>query len=167
MGTTHFPDASMCAIGNHVGIDNTPNERVLTNIQYVEDKLEEARKILSDYFGHDTPIFVKYGYRCPALNVAVGSTSKTSAHLEGLAADTYYRGHEIDSIAAILMQHPTFMEGIDQLIIERGCLHFGLPCAASKYLPRHELRHDRMVAGVRQYPLITIWHRAPVANPND
>ena len=40
---------------------------------------------------------------------------------------------------------------IDQLCVEGGCLHLGRP------LPRHEVRGDVTVNGVRRYPLLGIW----------
>ena len=157
MSTEHFQDEDMNTVGIHTTITNIVPDELKLNIQKVEEKLEEARAILTEYFGHDTPIIVAYGYRGPALNAAVGG-SVTSAHMEGLAADTHYIGHDPDEISSILMQHPTFMAGIDQLIIEHGCLHYGLPCKASDYLPRHQLRHDHLDHGVRTYPLVTLWH---------
>jgi hypothetical protein len=160
MPTEHFKDEEMTTTGTHGDVYNVPTDEQLANVHRVEEKLEEARAILTDYFGLETPVFVTYGYRSARLNALVGG-SPTSAHMEGLAADTRYRTHTVDSVAAILMQHPSFMNGIDQLIIERGCLHFGLPCHASNYAPRHELRHDSIVNGVRTYPLVSVWH--PVA----
>jgi len=156
MEITHFTEADFNTVGIHTNLSNIVPEEFKKNFQIVGEKLEEARKILSDYFGHDTPIIVAYWYRGPALNAAVGG-SITSAHMEGLAVDTHYIGHDVDEIASILMQHSTFMAGIDQLIIEHGCLHYGLPCKASDYLPRHQLRHDHLDHGVRTYPLVSVW----------
>lgn len=63
------------------GIDNTPSEEVKANlaalIENVLDPLREA---------YGKPIYVNSGYRCPALNKAVGGVSN-SEHLIGCAAD--------------------------------------------------------------------------------
>ncbi len=45
------------------------------------DLLEPARALVG-------PLRVNSGYRCPGLNAAIGG-SKTSAHMQGLAADVY------------------------------------------------------------------------------
>lgn len=62
-------------------IDNTPSESVKVNLnRLVENVLDPLR----EKWGK--PIHVNSGYRCPALNKAVGG-SKTSDHLYGQAAD--------------------------------------------------------------------------------
>lgn len=63
------------------GIDNTPNPDVIKNL---ESLVEHILDPLREKFGK--PITVNSGYRCPALNKAVGG-SKTSHHMTGLAAD--------------------------------------------------------------------------------
>lgn len=63
------------------GIDNTPNPDVIKNL---ESLVEHILDPLREKFGK--PITVNSGYRCPALNKAVGG-SKTSHHMIGLAAD--------------------------------------------------------------------------------
>src|SRR5687767_12880711 len=63
------------------GIDNTPAPAVVRNLRKLAVLLERVR-VLLDW----APILVSSGYRCPALNVAVGG-SKNSAHMAGLAAD--------------------------------------------------------------------------------
>jgi len=64
-----------------LGIDNTPNENQMRNLvllcNYV---LEPLRDILG------VPIYVNSGYRCPALNAAIGS-NPSSQHMLGQAAD--------------------------------------------------------------------------------
>lgn len=63
------------------GIDNTPNPDIIKNL---ESLVEHILDPLREKFGK--PIIVNSGYRCPALNKAVGG-SKTSHHMTGLAAD--------------------------------------------------------------------------------
>ena len=64
-----------------LGINNTPNSEIVNNLtQLVECVLDPLRE------RYGKPIYVNSGYRCSALNKAVGG-SKTSHHLLGLAAD--------------------------------------------------------------------------------
>ena len=62
-------------------IDNTPTDHeIIENIQYTMEYLNKVR----EEFGE--PIYVNSGYRCKALNEAVGG-SKNSYHMTGLAVD--------------------------------------------------------------------------------
>lgn len=64
-----------------MGIDNTPTDHeIIENIQYTMEYLNKVR----EEFGE--PIYVNSGYRCKALNEAVGG-SKNSYHMTGLAVD--------------------------------------------------------------------------------
>ncbi|MCI9608119.1 MAG: peptidase M15 [Muribaculaceae bacterium] len=63
------------------GIDNTPTEEAKRNLtRLVDDVLDPLRKAWG------RPLVVSSGYRCPALNAAVGG-SRTSHHMRGMAAD--------------------------------------------------------------------------------
>lgn len=63
------------------GIDNTPSAEVVKNLtQLVDVVLDPLRK------NWGAPLRVNSGYRCPALNKAVGGSAK-SDHLYGYAAD--------------------------------------------------------------------------------
>lgn len=67
-------------------IDNTPTPEVVDNLRALcRDVLEPARLA----FG--SPIYITSGYRCQALNKAVGG-KPTSQHLRGEAADLQVRG---------------------------------------------------------------------------
>ena len=63
------------------GIDNTIPEEAKANIQ---DLVEDIVQPIRDAYGK--PITVTSGYRCEALNAAVGGAA-TSAHTKGLACD--------------------------------------------------------------------------------
>lgn len=63
-----------------LGIDNTPAEGVRANLQIAANGMELVRELLGE------PIRVNSGYRCAALNRAIGG-AKASAHLDGLAVD--------------------------------------------------------------------------------
>ena len=72
--------ASQTAIRS--GINNTPTDPViLANLKKTAELLEEIRTLLGS-----RPILISSGYRCLALNTAIGSKS-TSAHVQGQAAD--------------------------------------------------------------------------------
>lgn len=63
-------------------IDNTPNQTAIDNLtKLIEIVLDPLR----EWYGK--PIKVNSGYRCEALNKAVGSKTKKSQHLYGEAAD--------------------------------------------------------------------------------
>lgn len=66
---------------NARGIDNTPTEEVKENLQALIDNVLDP---LREAYGK--PIYVNSGYRCPALNKAVGGVSN-SEHRTGNAAD--------------------------------------------------------------------------------
>ena len=63
-------------------IDNTPNQTVIDSLTKL---IEAVLDPLREWYGK--PIRVNSGYRCKALNKAVGSKAKNSQHLYGEAAD--------------------------------------------------------------------------------
>ena len=63
------------------GIDNTPSQEVIDNLTKL---IEAVLDPLREWFGK--PITVNSGYRCEALNKAVGG-SNTSDHVTGRATD--------------------------------------------------------------------------------
>lgn len=64
-----------------MGLDNTPSFGIVANLEeLVENFLDPLRE------AYGKPIKVTSGYRCQALNKAVGGSS-TSVHLIGYAAD--------------------------------------------------------------------------------
>lgn len=63
------------------GIDNTPSQSHISNIQYLCLHILEPLRM---HF--NTPIIISSGYRCPLLNHAVGGVN-SSNHLTGCAAD--------------------------------------------------------------------------------
>jgi zinc D-Ala-D-Ala carboxypeptidase len=79
----HFTLEEMIASQEAVrrGIDNTPPPDVLENLRQTCAKMEEVRTILGN-----RPIHVNSGFRCLALNTAIGG-SATSAHMTGHAVD--------------------------------------------------------------------------------
>ena len=70
------------------GINNIPTPEqsdIFCNLQKLAETLEQVRMIF------DKPIHINSGYRCPALNKAVGGV-RNSAHLTGFAADIHING---------------------------------------------------------------------------
>jgi len=92
---------------NH--IDNTPSPEVVSNLRALcRNVLEPARVA----FG--APIYVTSGYRCPALNAAVGG-KPTSQHLRGEAADLQVQGvKNLRKLYKVIKDHGVF----DQLLYE-------------------------------------------------
>ena len=69
------------ATATRLGIDNTPDEKVLNCIQALVDNVLEPLRV---HYGR--PIIITSGYRCPKLNKVVGGSS-TSQHVIGQAVD--------------------------------------------------------------------------------
>lgn len=65
------------------GIDNTPNEQVISNLKFL---CEQVLEPLRQHF--NVPIIIGSGYRCPTLNKVVGGV-KNSQHQYGEAADIH------------------------------------------------------------------------------
>lgn len=95
---------------NRLGIDNEPNESVVVHLIELIEVLDSIRR------GWGSPIKVNSGYRCPALNDAVGGSS-SSVHQLGWAADLYPCNGNFDGFVAYVRKwartHP-----FDQILIE-------------------------------------------------
>jgi zinc D-Ala-D-Ala carboxypeptidase len=78
--TAHFALEEL-ACTQHREFDNTPPPEVVGTLRTTAARMEDVRRRLGDRV-----ISVSSGYRCPALNRAVGG-SRTSAHLTGDAVD--------------------------------------------------------------------------------
>ena len=90
-------------------IDNTPSQEVVDNLRALcRNVLEPAR------VAYGEPIYITSGYRCPALNKAVGG-KPTSQHLRGEAADLQVRGvKNLRKLYNAILDHGVF----DQLLFE-------------------------------------------------
>lgn len=100
------------------GIDNTPTQAIIQNLRRTAEQLEVVRTLLGG-----KPILISSGYRCPALNAAVGG-SKNSSHMLGLAVDFTCPafGSVFETAKAIAESDIDF----DQLIYEFGTwVHLG------------------------------------------
>ena len=90
-------------------IDNMPTPDVVDNLRNLcSNVLEPARVSFC------APIYITSGYRCPALNKAVGG-KPTSQHLRGEAADLQVRGIEnLRKLYKLIRDNGVF----DQLLYE-------------------------------------------------
>lgn len=110
-----------------MGIDNTPSFEVV-------DHLQELVSTILDPLRRDwgSPIKVTSGYRCPALNKAVGGSSN-SAHKCGYAADIQPVNGELDKFINFckdwFKSHKDILSW-DQVILEKSVytqwVHIGL-----------------------------------------
>ncbi len=93
-------------------IDNTASQDIVAALRQTAGLLEQVRGVLGS-----VPLIITSGYRCPALNAAVGGVAD-SAHVKGLAADIVCPsfGTSLAVCRAISQSNITF----DQLIHEHG-----------------------------------------------
>lgn len=100
------------------GIDNTPDEAVVANLKRLAERLELVRAIFN------SPVVISSGYRCPALNKAVGGVPN-SAHMTGCAADFIVPG--MGAPLQIAQRITKYDIPFDQLINEYGqWVHFAI-----------------------------------------
>lgn len=115
----HFPLSELTAsqTATRRGLDNTPPAAVLVNLSRLAVLMEQVRLLANG------PIRVSSGYRCPALNRAIGG-SATSAHVHGLAADIIAPGMTPQRLAQLIRDSGLVY---DQLILEFDrWVHIGL-----------------------------------------
>jgi hypothetical protein len=112
--TAHFALEEL-ACTQHRELDNTPPPEVVATLRLTAARLEDVRRRLGGRV-----ISVSSGYRCPALNRAVGGAA-TSAHLTGHAADfnCYGFGDPLAVCRALAASDLAF----DQLIEEGTWVH--------------------------------------------
>lgn len=107
----YFTISELCAsdVAKAKGIDNTPTSAIKSNLEkLIVNMLNPIRE------KYGKPIKISSGYRCAALNSAVGGT-KTSQHLKGEAADLVCAG---SGKLADIMRAAIAVGGYDQLIWE-------------------------------------------------
>lgn len=107
--------ASVTATLNKV--DNTPTAQAVANLSRLAAMLELVRTLCGD-----RPVQVLSGYRSPALNKMVGG-SRTSAHMQGRAADIIVSGVTPLEVARRIEASEL---AYDQLIYERTWVHLGI-----------------------------------------
>lgn len=100
------------------GIDNTPPADVLPNLVRLAQLLELVREMLGQ------ALIITSGYRCPAVNRAVGGSSM-SAHCEGRAADFIVPAYGTPQVIAKRIARSPL--AFDQLIYEGTWCHIAVP----------------------------------------
>ena len=93
------------------GIDNTPPPEIVENLKRLAAGLDAVRELLG------APLEISSGYRCAALNAAVGG-SGASQHMLGLAADFECPGFGTPLEVARAIQRSGI--AFDQCILEYG-----------------------------------------------
>ena len=101
------------------GINNTPPEDVVENLGTLCTTLLEPARAL-----WGVPVQIDSGYRCTALNAAVGG-ALMSAHVLGLAADCVPQGLDLQQAFDLVRKSDL---PFDQMIFEcHAWIHLALP----------------------------------------
>ena len=116
-----------------MGIANRPGPSELANLRFLcREVLEPARKVIGE------PIHVTSGYRCLALNRAVGGVAQ-SYHVRGLAADLHIvSAAHASRLADALNAQPY----CDLILVEHAHGASWLHVQARKLSPRHRVNLD-------------------------
>lgn len=116
--TPHFSLEELCSSQAAVrnGLENKPDLEATKNLRWLAGTLEEVRALVGK------PVHVSSGYRSPAVNKAVGGSSK-SAHMRGMAADITVPGMTSRDLAELIRSSAI---AYDQLIHEGTWVHLGL-----------------------------------------
>ena len=96
---------------DELGIDNSPTQDIVAALTQTAQGLERIRGVLG------VPMLISSGYRCSALNAAVGG-AHDSQHLTGHAADfTAPQAGDPLTVCKIILAHRELIM-FDQLIYE-------------------------------------------------
>lgn len=107
-----FEELTKSAVAQREGIDNTPTAAVMEQLaKLVENVLDPLREAWG------APVTVTSGYRCQALNKAVGGV-KNSQHMLGQAADITVGNPAENKRLMRIMR--TLCLPVDQAIAEHG-----------------------------------------------
>ena len=131
--TKHFTleEFSFSSTAKSRGINNTVPLQFIPSLRNLCEKvLEPLREQVKE------PVIISSGYRCPALNRAVGG-SNTSQHMKGEACDIY-----VEDVKKLRKWFAILMDGdFDQLIFERnrktGRCWIHVSCKADSEQNRH------------------------------
>jgi len=97
-------------------IPNVPDARIIENLKSLAVAMEPYKGAFGDRMS------INSGYRCPALNKAIGGTSD-SAHCQGFAVDFVVSG--MDATAIMRWTIANYPAPWDQAIDEPGWFHLG------------------------------------------
>jgi zinc D-Ala-D-Ala carboxypeptidase len=110
------------AKADQLGIDNTAPPEVLENLKQLAQCCEQVRAELDH-----VPMIITSGYRCSALNIAVGGVVNSS-HLVGLACD--FVAPKFGTSLEICQKFAQSTIAFDQLILEyvgkKNWVHVGI-----------------------------------------
>lgn len=116
-----------------MNIANSIGSSELANLRFLcREVLEPARRVLGE------PIHVTSGYRCLALNRAVGGVSQ-SYHVRGLAADLHIESNAHASRLADALNAQPYC---DLILVEHAHGVSWLHVQARKLSPRHRVNLD-------------------------
>lgn len=142
----HFYLSEFTASGDaaRLGIDNSLPAGLLPSAKATAEMMERIRDYLCLRANHEVPILPSSGYRCLALNRALGS-GDGSDHIKMLAVD--FRAPEFGSPLAICRALVPQMSiiGIGQLIYEHTWVH------VSSRTPDKAINRVLTVQGRNQY----------------
>lgn len=119
----HFSVAEFTAT-EHRRFDNSLPAELLPNAKRTCAMLERIRAFLSEQLGVDVPIGLSSGYRCPALNRAIGGSAH-SDHCQALAADWNARRYGPPFTVALALATQLDKLRVGQLILEYPTLAGG------------------------------------------
>ena len=112
----HFTLAEFCAT-QHRGIDNALPADLLPAARDTCAMLERIRAHLARYAAREVPVHISSGYRCPALNAAVGGAT-SSDHMRAMAVDFTVPAAGLPHEIALSLEPMVDVLGIGQLIQE-------------------------------------------------
>ena len=139
-------ELTLSATGERLGLANIPDAIITKHLQRLTDELlQPMGELLA------VPVLVMSGYRCLAVNKAVGG-SKTSAHMHGYAADFTAPKLGTPYEVALFLSKELPKRGIkfDQIICEfNSWVHIGL-CTQTG-VQRGELLTAKKVNGKTKY----------------
>ena len=121
------------ATAKAMGLNNDPGSSELANLRFLcREVLEPARKVIG------VPIHITSGYRCLALNRAVGGVAQ-SYHVRGLAADIHIESAAHASRLADALNAQPYC---DLILVEHAQGTSWLHVQARKLSPRHRVNLD-------------------------
>lgn len=133
--SSHFSleELTFSSTAQRKGIDNSAPPDVVEHLRVLASNLESVRTALGG-----RPIHIDSGYRCAALNEAVGGVA-TSAHLTGYAADILCPDYGTPLQIALRISQTTLP--FDQVIMEGTWVHVSFDpqarrqCLTASFVP--------------------------------
>ena len=114
-----------------LGIDNTPSDIIIANLSILANSL-----LLKPRMAMGIPFEISSGYRCNALNKAVGGVPN-SYHLQGKACDLVFNNkHLLQEAAKLIVQQPL----CDLVLLENAKSSHPWLHVQWSYTPRHKFQ---------------------------